>query len=104
MPRFGAPHPTNTTSACPALAAIVRIAVDDDAGEGDLMATAARNSNADDVERTDEANIAIEVLTTGRGARWREAKSMGAANLNDTDGKKMRYLSSSRCERCARRN
>ena len=60
MPRFGAPHPTNTTSACPALAAIVRIivAVVDDAGEGDLMATAARNSNADDAERTDEeANI-----------------------------------------------
>ena len=55
MPRFGAPHPTSTTSACPALAAIVRTVVVDD--EGDLIAAA--RSNADDVERTDEANIAM---------------------------------------------
>lgn len=62
MPRLGAPHPTNTTSACPALAAIVRTRIVavlvDDAGEDDLMAAAVRG-NADDVERTDEANIVM---------------------------------------------
>ena len=82
MPRFGAPHPTNTTSACPALAAIVRIivAVVDDAGEDDLMAAAVvRSSNADDAERTDEgANIAKLQSTTGESEM--EEANVRAAN------------------------
>jgi hypothetical protein len=72
MPRFGAPHPTNTTSACPALAAIVRIiAVVDDAGEDDLMAAAVR-SNADDVERTDEGANIVNCNRRPERARWRK--------------------------------
>jgi hypothetical protein len=68
MPRLGAPHPTNTTSACPTLAAaivrtfIVGVADDDDTSEGNDLVEAVvvlRRSNADDVERIDEANIIV---------------------------------------------